>query len=227
MQTDVFPDAVILIITPEELSNINSLKNTMDDVNNALKWMKTIFYGTEMPVICVLNKIDEYFNNELPNSEADVKKLEEYTRNALKLVNKYLVIPTVKCIPVSATKKYGIDQLRLSINATSPLNAQIVDKNLDYISQHRLSIANKIIAAFSTASAAVSYLPIADTIIVTFWQEWMYRMLACFSADSSRTLNSFKAMHCIRQGTSLATRTSALFVGGLFQLTPVGYSIGS
>ncbi|CAF0860532.1 unnamed protein product [Rotaria sp. Silwood1] len=156
MQTDVFPDAVILIITPEELSNINSLKNTMDDVNNALKWMKTIFYGTEMPVICVLNKIDEYFNNELPNSEADVKKLEEYTRNALKLVNKYLIIPTVKCIPVSAMKNYGIDQLRLSINATSPLNAQIVDKNLDYISQHRLSIANKIIAAFSTASAAVS-----------------------------------------------------------------------
>ncbi|CAF1468334.1 unnamed protein product [Rotaria sordida] len=227
MQTVLFPDAVIVVITREELINTKSLKNTMDDVNNVLNWMKKECYNTEIPVICVLNKIDEYFNNELPNSDADVKKVEEYTRKTLELVNKYLVIPTAKCIPVSVTKNYGINQLRLSINAVSPLNAQIIDKNLDYISQYRRSIANQIIAAFSTASAAVSFLPIADIIIVTFFQEWMCRMLACFSVDPSRTPDSFKTVNRIHQGTSLAIRTGALFVGSVFQLTLVGYLLDS
>jgi uncharacterized protein (DUF697 family) len=90
-----------------------------------------------------------------------------------------------------------------------------------------LSIVNKIIAAFSTASAAVSFLPIADIFIVTFLQEWMYRMLACFSVDPSRTADSFKAVHRIQQGASIAIRTGALFVGGVFQLSVVGYLIGS
>ncbi|CAF1219233.1 unnamed protein product [Rotaria sordida] len=227
MQTDLFPDAVILVVTKEELNNITSLKNIIDDVNNVLNWMKRESYDTEIPVICVLNKIDEYFDNQLPSSDTDVKKIEEYTRKALELVNKYLIIPSTKCIPVSTTKNYDINQLRLNINAVSPLNAQIIDKNLDYISQYRQSIANKIIAAFSTASAAVSLLPIADIIIINFFQEWMYRMLACFSVDPNRTPDSFKAVNRIHQGVSIAIRTGSLFIADIFQLTLVGYSIGS
>ncbi|CAF3448866.1 unnamed protein product [Rotaria socialis] len=127
--------------------------------------------GTSIPAICVLSKIDEYFQGQAPNCEDDVKQLEEYTERALKSVNKYLIDPAVQCIPISTRYNYGVDQLRLSLNAQSPLHAQIIDKNLDYISRCRLSIANKIIAAFSTASAAASFLPLANIFIVTFLQE--------------------------------------------------------
>ncbi|CAF4196841.1 unnamed protein product, partial [Rotaria sordida] len=164
---------------------------------------------------------------ELPTSEADVEKLQQSTEEALKLVNQCLAIQANVCVCVSATKNYGIDQLRLNINAVSPLNAQIIDKNLDYISQYRYSIANKIIAAFSTASAVVSFLPIADIIIITVFQDWMYRMLACFSVDPKRTSNSFKTVHCVQQGASVAIRAGALIIGGVFQLSVVGYLIGS
>jgi uncharacterized protein (DUF697 family) len=227
MKTDNCPDAVILIITREQLRDKVCLKHIMDNVNNVLKWVKSQRYGIEIPVICVLNKIDVYFNNNSPTSEVDMEKVNDYTEKALRIVNEHLIIPATQCIPVSATTNYGIDQLRLNINAQSPLNAQIIDKNLDYISQYRLSIANKIIAAFSTASAAVSFLPIVDILVVTFLQEWMYRMLACFSIDPSRTADSFKTVHRVQQGASIAIRTGALLVGGVFQLSVVGYLIGS
>jgi GTPase Era involved in 16S rRNA processing/uncharacterized protein (DUF697 family) len=227
MKTVYYPDAVILVVTREQLRDKVCLKHIMDNVNNVLKWVKRQRCGIEIPVICVLNKIDQYFDNNSPRSEADMEKVKVHTEKALRIVNEYLIIPATQCIPVSATKNYGIDQLRLNINAQSPLNAQIIDKNLDYVSQYRLSIANKIIAAFSIASAAVSFLPIVDIVTVTFLQEWMYRMLACFSVDPSRTADSFKTVHRVQQGASVAIRTGALFVGGVLQLSLVGYFIGS
>ncbi|CAF1939646.1 unnamed protein product [Rotaria magnacalcarata] len=203
------PDAVIIVVTKNNLRTTVSLDSIMKNVNS------------------VLNKIDEYFKGQAPNSEGDVKQLEEYTERALKSVNKYLIDPAVQCIPVSTRCNYGVDQLRLSINAQSPLNAQIIDKNLDFISRSRLSIANKIIAAFSTASAAASFLPLIDIVILTFLQEWMYRMLACFSIDPNRTPNTFKAVHRIQQTASIAIRAGALFIGGALQLSLVGYFIGT
>jgi uncharacterized protein (DUF697 family) len=216
-----------LVVTREQLRNKASLENTIIYINNVLKWVKSQRYNTEVPVLCVLNKIDEYFGNDLPKTEADVEKIKKYTETALRLVNEHLIMPATQCIATSATKNYGIDQLRLNINSQSPLNAQIIDKNLDYISQYRLSIANKIIAAFSTAAAAVSFLPIADIVIVTFLQEWMYKMLACFSIDPSRTPDTFKTVHRLQQGTSFVIRAGALFIGGVFQLSLVGYLVGS
>ncbi|CAF0953665.1 unnamed protein product [Rotaria magnacalcarata] len=221
------PDAVIIVVTKNNLRTTVSLDSIMKNVNSVLKYQKQKRHGTSIPVICVLSKIDEYFKGQAPNSEGDVKQLEEYTERALKSVNKYLIDPAVQCIPVSTRYNYGVDQLRLSINAQSPLNAQIIDKNLDFISRSRLSIANKIIAAFSTASAAASFLPLIDIVIVTFLQEWMYRMLACFSIDPNRTPNTFKAVHRIQQTASIAIRAGALFIGGALQLSLVGYFIGT
>ncbi|CAF3473296.1 unnamed protein product [Rotaria socialis] len=227
MQNIERPDAVIIVVTKNNLRTVVSLDSIMKNVNSVLKYLKQMRHGTSIPVICVLSKIDEYFQGKVPNCEDDVKQLEEYTERALTLVNKYLIDPAVQCIPVSTRYNYGVDQLRLSINAQSPLNAQIVDKNLDSISRCRVSIANKIIAAFSTASAAASFLPLADIVIVTILQEWMYRMLACFSIDPNRTANAFKAVHRIQQTANLAIRVGALFIGGVLQLSIVGYFIGA
>jgi uncharacterized protein (DUF697 family) len=220
------PDAIILVVTKDHLRRERDLISTTNDINSILKWLKKQRYNADIPILCVLNKIDEYFDNNLPTPEFRTK-VEEYTTMALTIVNKYLTIPATKCIPVSNIKDYGIDELRRNIDAQSPLNAQIIDKNLDYVTQYRLSIANKIIAAFSTASAAVSFLPIVDIVLITVLQEWMYRLLACFSVDPSRTPDAFKALHCVHQVASLGIRAGALFVGGVFQLSVVGYLIGS
>jgi GTPase Era involved in 16S rRNA processing/uncharacterized protein (DUF697 family) len=221
------PDVILLIVVRQQLREESSLKNVTYSINQILEWLKKQRYGVEVPVVCVLNKIDEYFDGRLPNSEGDEKKVDQYMRRALTKVNKYLQTPASHCIAVSAKENYGIDQLRNIVNAQSPLNAQISSKNVDYVSRYRLSIVNKIIATFSTVSAAVSFLPIADIAIVTVLQEWMYRMLACFSVDPSRTPDSFKIVHRTFQGVGLGIRAGALFIGGAFQLSIVGYLVGS
>ena len=52
-------------------------------------------------------------------------------------------------------------------------------------------------------------------------------MLACFSADPNRTAETYKTVHRTLQGTSLVVRAGALVVGGIFQLSLVGYLIGA
>ena len=52
-------------------------------------------------------------------------------------------------------------------------------------------------------------------------------MLACFSIDPTRTPDTFKTVHRAFQGASLGVRAAALFVGGIFQLSLVGYLVGS
>ncbi|CAF1664981.1 unnamed protein product [Adineta ricciae] len=220
------PDAIILVVTRDHLRREKDLIGITNDINNILKWLKKQRYDVNIPIICVLNKIDEYFDGKVPTLEQS-SEIENCIKEALTKVNKYLTTSATRCIAVSKNEDFGIDELRRNIDGQSPLNAQIIDTNLNYVARYRFSIANKIIIAFSTASAAVSFLPIVDIALTTLLQEWMYRMLACFSIDSSRTPDSFKAVHCVHQVASLAIRTGALFVGGVFQLTTVGYLIGS
>ena len=221
------PDAIVLVVTRSLLRTEGSLANMITDLNTYLKWLKNERSNIEVPLICVLGKIDEYFNGEVPKTETDVKQVNQYAIRALATVNKYLIYPASRCVPVSARYDYGIEELRNHINAHSPLNAQIIDRNLDYLTRARPSIANKIIAAFSAASVAVSFIPIADIVLVTFLHEWMYRMLACFSVDPNRTPDSFKTVHRAQQLTSIGIRGAALFVGGALQLSVVGYLVGS
>ena len=221
------PDAIVLVITKDVLRRERDLANMIKDLNKYLTWLKKRRSAVEVPVFCVLGKIDQYFNGELPKTEADVKQVNQYAIRALTTVNKYLIYPASRCVPVSARHDYGVEELRNHINAHSPLNAQIIDRNLNYLSRARPSIANKIIAAFSAASAAVSFIPIADIVLVTVLQEWMYRMLACFSVDPNRTPDSFKTVHRAQQLTSIGIRGAALFVGGALQLSVIGYLVGS
>lgn len=227
LKTDNLPDSILLVVTQEQLRNIASLKTTIDYINGIVEYLESIRHNTSVPIICVLNKIDQYFPNGLNESEDCTKNIEKSLQKAQEIVNKFLKTKVTMCIATSPHKDYGIDMLRLNINAQSPLNAQIIDSNWDYIQKHRWIIANKIIAAFSTTSAAVSFLPIADIIIVTMLQEWLYKMLACFSVDQNRTPETFKTVHRTLQVSSLAIRAGSLFVGGVFQLSLVGYLIGS
>lgn len=227
LHTDNHPDSMLIVVTQEQLRNVASLKTTTDYVNRVVKHLESIRHSTSVPIICVLNKIDQYFPDGLSNSEDCTKKIEEDMQEALTTVNKYLKTKATQCVATSAIKDYGIDELRSSINAQSPLNAQIIGNDLDYVKKHRWVIANKIIATFSAASAAASFLPIADIVIVTILQEWMYKMLACFSIDQNRTPDTFKSVHRALQSTSLIIRTGAFILGGIFQLSLIGYLIGS
>lgn len=221
------PDSILLVVTQEQLRNKSSLKTTIGYINKVVEHVESIRHNISVPIICVLNKIDQYFPNELSDSEDCRQKIEQHMKNTLEIVNGFLKTKATQCIITSTQKNYGFDALRSSINAQSPLNAQIIDKDLDYMKKHRWIIANKIIAAFSSASAAVSFIPIADIIIVTVLQEWMYRMLACFSIDPNRTSETYKTVHRTLQGSSLVIRAGALVVGGIFQLSAIGYLIGA
>jgi uncharacterized protein (DUF697 family) len=141
--------------------------------------------------------------------------------------SRHLIVKVTKAVAVSSIQNYGIHELILNMNAQSPLNAQVMDKNLEYVEQCRLAMANKIIAAFSTTSAAVSFLPIADLILVTILQEWMYRMLACFSINPQRTADTFQTVHRAGSIANLAVRAVALVIGGVLQLSVVGYLMGA
>lgn len=221
------PDAIVLVITKDLLRRRRDLKSTIKDLNTYLTWLKNERANTEVPVFCILGKIDEYFKGNLPSTAGDFEQVKGYIKEALEIVNEHLIYPATSCTAISAERDYGIETLRNNINAHSPFGAQIIDRNLDYFSGVRKSIANKIIAAFSTASAAASLIPLADIAIVTVLQEWMYRMLACFSVDPSRTPDTFKTLHRAQQMSSLGIRAAALMVGGVFQLSLVGYVVGS
>jgi uncharacterized protein (DUF697 family) len=140
--------------------------------------------------------------------------------------SRHLIVKVTKAVAVSSIQNYGIHELILNMNAQSPLNAQVMDKNLEYVEQCRLAMANKVIAAFST-SAAVSFLPIADLILVTILQEWLYRMLACFSINTQRTADTFQTVHRVGSIANLAVRAVALVIGGVLQLSVVGYLMGA
>ena len=221
------PDAIVLVITKDLLRRQIHLKNTIKDLNTYLTWLKNQRGNTEVPVFCILGKIDEYFKGQLPSTADDLQKVNGYIKDTLEIVNEYLIYPATSCISISAERDYGIETLRNNINAHSPFSAQIIDRNLDYFSRARKSLANKIIATFATASAAASLFPLIDIVIVTFLQQWMYRMLACFSINPSRTPESFKTLHGAQQLSSLGIRAVALLVGGVFQLSFVGYVVGS
>lgn len=227
LKMDELPDSILLVVTQEQLRNIVSLKTTIDYINKVVKSVENHRHNTSLPILCVLNKIDQYFADGLSDSEDCKKKIEKHLEKALEIVNRYLKTKATQCIGTSALKNYGIDVLRLNINARSPLNAQIIDKSMDYMQKHRWIIVNKIIASFATASAAVSFLPFVDFIIVTIFQEWMYKMLACFSVYPNRTPETFKRLHGAFQVSSLVVRAVGLFAGGIFQLSLVGYFIGS
>ena len=221
------PDSVLLVITPLQLKDRASLQMSINYINRVVQYVEKIRLNTSVPIICVLNQIDIRFPNGLSDSKECKEKIETHMQQALTIVNQYLKTKATQCVVTSAALNYGIDQLRSSINAQSPLNAQIISNDLDYTRKRRWIIANKIIAAFTATSAAVSFLPIADIIIVTILQEWMYRMLACFSVDPNRTPDTFKIVHRTLQGSSLVIRAGALVVGGIFQLSLVGYLIGA
>lgn len=221
------PDIVLLIVSRADLRRVESLKNAIDYINFVLAWTRNKRNNVEVPVMCVLTKLDEYFPGQKLESEIHGKKTEEYISRALEIINMHLNEKVTKAIAVSSVQNYGIEELILSMNAQSPLNAQIMVKNVEYVEQCRLAMANKIIAAFSTACAAVSFLPGVDLVITTILQEWMYRMLACFSIDPERTPDQFKVVHKAQTMSSLVVRTVALMVGGVFQLSIVGYLIGS
>ena len=161
LKIDGLPDSILLVVTQEQLRNIASLKTTIGYINRVVKYVESIRHNTSVPIICVLNKIDQYFSDGLSDSEDCRKKIGQHMQKALEIVNRFLETKATQCIVTSPHKNYGIDGLRSSINAQSPLNAQIIDKDLEYMKKHRWIIANKIIAAFSSTSAAVSFLPIA------------------------------------------------------------------
>ena len=222
-----FLDSILLVVTQEQLRNRALLKSTIDYINKVVKRVENVRHITSVPIICVLNKIDLFFPDELSDSEECREKIAKLMQHAVTIVNQFLKTKAILCVATSTTKNYGIEELRRSINAQSPLYAQVIDNNLDYMSKQRWIIANKIIAGFSTASAVVSFLPLADIVIVTILQEWMYRMLASLSIDPTRTPDTFKTVHRAIQCASLGVRAAALFVGGIFQLSVVGYLVGS
>ena len=221
------PDSILLVVTQDHLRNIRSLKTTIDYINVIVKDMESIPHNTSVPIICVLNKIYQYFPNQSYDCEDYRKNIEKSLQNTQEIVNKFLKIKVTMCIATSALENYDIDMPRFNINSQSSLNAQIIDNNWDYVQKYRWIIANKIIAAFSTTSAAVSFLSFVDIIIVTLLQEWLYKMLACFSVDQNRTPETFKTVHRTLQASSVAIRMGSLFVGSVFQLSLVGYLIGS
>lgn len=221
------PDSILLVVTQDHLRNRASLKNTIDYINKVIKRVKNVRHNTLVPIICVLNKIDLCFPDGLSDSVECREKMAELMEHTVEIVREFLEADVTLCAATSTTKNYGMEELRCSINAESPLYAQMIDNNLDYMSKQRWIIANKIIAGFTMASAAVSFLPIADIVFVTILQEWMYRMLACFSIDPARTPDTFKTVHRAVQGANLGLRAAALFVGGIFQLSVIGYLIGS
>ena len=227
LRSDGLPDSILLVVTQEQLRNRESLRTTINYVNKVVKRVKSERHNISVPIICVLNKIDQYFPKGLSDSEDCRKEIGERVKSTLEIVNQFLETKATQCIVTSPHKDFGIDQLRSSINAQSPLNAQIADKDLDYMRKHRWRIANKIIGAFSAVSAAASFLPVVDIPVVTIVQEWMYKMLACFSIDSSRTPDTYKTVHRALQTSSLVIRVGALAVGGVFQLSIIGYLVGT
>jgi GTPase Era involved in 16S rRNA processing/uncharacterized protein (DUF697 family) len=221
------PDAIILIVTKDSLRKEEHLVSTIKGLNKYLIWLKNRRFKSEVPVLCVLGKIDEYFKGQLPLTPAHDETVKAHTKRVLERVNATLVYPATCCIPISAEHDYGIETLRNSINAHSPFNAQIIDRNLDYFTRARKSIGNKIIAAFSTAAAAVSLLPFVDVVMLTVLQDWMYCMLACFSIDSRRTPETFKTLNHSVQSAGLGIRTTAFVVGRVAKLSVIGYAVGS
>jgi len=88
-------------------------------------------------------------------------------------------------------------------------------------------MANKIIAAFSMVNAAVSMLPVADIAIISFMNEWMFKMLACFSIDSQRTAATFRALNWVQNMIQAVFRTMLLLVGDALELTGVTFLVGA
>ena len=224
---DGLPDSILLVVTQEQLRNRASLKNVIDYINKVVRRVRNVRHNTSVPIICVLNKIDLCFPDGLSDSEDCRQKIAKLMEHALKIVNQFLKTKATLCVVTSTTKNYGIEELRCSINAQSPLHAQMINNDLEYMRKHRWIIANKIIAGFSTASAAVSLLPIADIFIVTILQYWMYRMLACLSTDPNRTPDTFDKEHAIATRMTFVVRAGASIVGAIFQLSLIGYFVGS
>ena len=216
LQMDDRSDSILLVVTQEQLRNVASLKNTIDYINKVVKRVENSRHNTQVPIICVLNKIDQYFPDGLSDSEECTNEIKEHMQEAIEIVNEFLKTKATQCIVTSTNKSYDIEELRTSINAQSPLNAQIIQNDFDYMKKHRWVLGNKIKGSFSTASATTSFLPIADIVIVTILQEWMYQMLACFSTDPNRTPDTFKERYGTAQSKTFFLRAAASAVGAVF-----------
>ena len=134
---DGLPDSILLVVTPEQLRNRASLKNVIDNINKVVRRVRNVGHNTSVPIICVLNKIDLCFPDGLSDSEDCRQKIAKLMEHALKIVNQFLKTKATLCVATSTTKNYGIEELRCSINAQSPLHAQMIDNNLDYTSKHQ------------------------------------------------------------------------------------------
>jgi len=81
--------------------------------NNIIQRLTKPKHKIEIPIVCVLNKIDEYFNGQVPQQE-DLEEFKKYLMNALEKVNENLCIKVKQCIAVSIWRKYNVDDLNYS-----------------------------------------------------------------------------------------------------------------
>jgi GTPase Era involved in 16S rRNA processing len=227
MESKELPDVILFIVTRENLRDQNALKWITSRLNNILKWLMKQQYQIEIPIVCVLNKIDDYFEGRAPQEQGDLERVEEHLTSALSKVNQHLCIEIKQRVAVSTRFNYHVDHLKTIMNVNSPLNAQIIENNHQYFLKYRQSMANTIITAFSTASAAISVVPLIDLLIITVMHGWMFKMLACFSVDSRRTPEMFERVNWTQNMLHSIARTALLLVGDAFELTGALFLIGA
>lgn len=216
----------MLVVTRQNLRDQATLKRITDILKKILQWLNKEAHQIRVLVLCVLSKIDEYFDGQRL-CDVDIEEVNKRLTNALIEINKHLHYRVEQRVAVSARQKYHIDHLFSILNVNSPLNAQIILNQRQYFANHRQTMATKIITAFAAANAAISLLPAIDILIIRIMDEWMFKILACFSVDPSRTADMFIRLKSAQHITVSILRTGLLLLGDAMELTGIAFLAGA
>ncbi|PRP78196.1 hypothetical protein PROFUN_13987 [Planoprotostelium fungivorum] len=241
-------DIIMVVISPSTVV----LRDSMRSLSATVKEMRSFIqkeFNFEAPVLVAFNKLDLFHNWKRSNFQgtwADYSEFLEQNYYSIvevhtmledrfplyqELSRKDKVLVLTSCESYTTGDHFGIRQLNENIDMK--LYRKIINNRLLTYESFRLSTANKIIAAFSSAAGAVGAVPIPglDVVATYYITDMMIQMLSCLAVDPTRSAEKYKKSSRLVLGILTALRTIGVVAAIPLELTgialPIGMALGA
>ncbi len=219
---DKCPDAIIFLIKASEVDS--RLQEDLNQLKEILKFCK-IEYSYDIPVLCVVNKVDELMPIEVPLEDAEKQENITIALKHLESQFNLLNISTIKFLPICTYMRFDqngvvLTDRRWQVNILVDYLFEILPKEAQFefarISQQKEVLAKMAriigtVACTTTAAVASVPLPIADLPVIAGIQIAMITAIASLSGReiSQQTVLEFIGGVGASFGIGMALREAA------------------